>query len=62
MRERNSLFNAFNSEFEKQLPLTTDYRSAFHAASEKFQEHVGASPYSNYSSFKVQRSKQKRKN
>jgi hypothetical protein len=61
MRERTSFYNAFNSEFEKQLPLSKDYSSAFQAASEKFQNTCGQSPYSNFNSFKAQRSKRKRK-
>lgn len=61
MPDRSSFFNAFNSEFEKQLPLQKDYRSAFQAASSKFEEQIGQAPYKTLNSFKVQRSKRHRK-
>jgi hypothetical protein len=52
---RNSFFEKFNSEFEKHLPSTKNYRAAFHAASEVFVEKVGVSPYSNFETFKTRR-------
>jgi hypothetical protein len=61
MRERTSFFNTFISEFEKQLPLTKDYQSAFHAATNKFEETVGQAPYKTWGSFKAQRSKRNKR-
>lgn len=58
-RERSSFFSAFKSEFDKQLSVTSDYQSAFNAASNVFEEKVGVSPYKTFNSFKVQRSKRK---
>jgi hypothetical protein len=60
-RERSSFYNSFNTEFEKQLPLNENYRSAFHAADQKFQDAVGQSPYKTWESFKVARSKRRKK-
>lgn len=60
-KERNSFFNSFNSEFEKLLPKTDTYQEAYQAATNKFQESVGTSPYSSWDSFKTQRSKRKKR-
>jgi hypothetical protein len=60
-KERNSFYSAFNTEFEKQLPVNPNYQSAFNAAANNFEEKVGASPYKSFNSFKVQRSKRRLK-
>lgn len=62
MKERSSFFESFNSEFEKLLPSTkNNCQAAFEAASNKFRECVGNSPYSTWDSFKSRRSQERRK-
>jgi hypothetical protein len=61
MRDRTSFYSAFNSEFEKHLPLTKDYKSAFSAAANHFENTIGQSPYKSYESFKVQKSKRNKR-
>ena len=59
-KERSSFFQSFNTEFEKNLPKTRSYQEAFQAATVKFQDALGASPYSSWDSFKSQRSKRRK--
>lgn len=60
MAERSSFYNAFNSEFEKHLPLAKNYKEAFDSASSTFERNCGQSPYKNYNSFKVARAKRRK--
>jgi hypothetical protein len=60
MKERRSFFDQFNSEFEKLLPSTKSYQSAFDEASNSFRERVGNSPYNSWESFKSVRSRKSR--
>lgn len=56
---RSSFYSAFNSVFERQLPVSQTYQAAFNATTTIFEESVGQSPYKSFNSFKVARSKRK---
>jgi hypothetical protein len=60
-RERSSFFEKFNQRFEDLLPEKRLYQNAFHTASNEFEQRYGIAPYSNWNSFKAQRTKHRKK-
>jgi hypothetical protein len=60
MAKRRTVFDAFNAEFEKNLPNSRNYQEAYHKAEETFDQKIGCSVYSNYESFRTLRSKRRR--
>ena len=60
-RERSSFFDKFNQRFEELLPGKQHYKDSFHAASDEFEQQFGIAPYSNWNSFKAQRSKHRKR-
>ena len=62
MVKRKTIFDAFNQEFEKQLPHSKTYLEAFNKADAVFEEKIGCSVYSNYESFRTLRSNRRNRN
>lgn len=58
---RNSRFDVFKTEFEKQLPHKKTMQEAYEASEEKFESLVGHRYYSGWDSFNRQRKKKKSK-
>lgn len=54
---RRSFFDTFNSEFESQLSRQPNYRKAYEATEQKFEEQIGVKHYSGWESFKNVRSR-----
>lgn len=58
--DRRTIFSVFNDEYERHLSSSTTYQQAYQKAEESFEQRIGCSVYSNYESFRTNRSKRKR--
>jgi fructose/tagatose bisphosphate aldolase len=57
--KKRTIFDAFNEEFEKNLPTSRNYPQAYDKAESSFEEKIGCTVYSNYESFRTLRSKRR---
>jgi len=60
MAKRRTVYDAFNDEFERNLPNSSNYQQAYHKAEAAFEEKIGCIVYSNYESFRTLRSKRRK--